>query len=70
MNTQIFSRINKNLKMDRIQNLDVKAKWVQLGIKLKVDGFVDKAKDILSSFGRVKYLKPIYMALMKNGYEA
>ena len=71
MDLKTFNKVKKDLKIENIQNLDVKAKWIELGIRLKIDGYVEKAdEDILGKFGRVKYLKPIYRALIDTDQQA
>ena len=58
---KVYKLIRDNLKMnDDDYNMEVKNLWYQIGIKSKHDDVIPGMKKLLTSIGRMKYLKPLY----------
>ena len=59
-----MDKIQKDLNVSSIKNLEFKARWAQLGIKLKRKDFIPIVSDILASTGRILYITPLYTVLV------
>lgn len=50
-------------KMASISNCEVKHKWIMLGLKAHFADIIPEAINFVSTYGRMKYIVPIYRAL-------
>lgn len=64
MTKDIFDAIDKDLNVTGNINPDVKQEWQPLGIMLGEAVVVNPAHTIVQTVGRMKYLGPIYDALL------
>jgi len=64
MNSTVFNAIDKDMNITGEINPDVKQEWQPLGILLGEKVTVNPAHTTVSTVGRMKYLSPIYNALV------
>ncbi|CDW86353.1 peptidase family m1 containing protein [Stylonychia lemnae] len=68
LNADAFHRIQNDLNVQSIKNLEFRMRWDVLGINLKIKERVTDAQAVVGSMGRILYLTPIYTALVNNGF--
>lgn len=64
INTTIMARIDQDLNITMTLDPEVKGTWFPLGIRKNYTEVMDVAHTFISSMGRMKYLQPIYQALI------
>jgi len=64
VNPTIMAKIDADLNVTNTLDPECKNVWFQLGIRAGYEVVVEPAHTFISSMGRMKYLKPIYQALM------
>lgn len=60
----LIKRIDADLNISGSVDPEVKQRWYPLGIRMKYEDVTPKAHNFISSMGRMKYLTPIYTALL------
>lgn len=63
VNIPILTRIDNDFNLTTTLDPEVKQRWLPLGIKKGYENATEPAHQFVSSMGRLKYLKPIYLAL-------
>lgn len=63
----IVKKVDEDLKITTTVDPECKQRWFPLGIKVNYTDVMDPAKEFISSMGRMKYLTPIYQALLDVG---
>jgi len=66
-NKDIMAQIDTDLQITSTLDPECKRVWYSLGIAKGYTEVIDAAHTFISSMGRMKYLKPIYQALLDNG---
>lgn len=61
---QILEKVDKDLSVTMTEDPECKQRWFPLGIQLNYTNVTEPAKTFISSMGRLKYLTPIYSALL------
>jgi len=69
MNTAIMARIDADYNCSGDPDPEVKQRWYPTGIVLNYTDVFEPAHSFISSMGRLKYLTPIYTALMDGGHQ-
>jgi hypothetical protein len=59
--------MDRIFQLSRSHNFEILVSWLTLGIKSSYWPAVDRTPSLLSEVGRMKYLKPLYGALLKHG---
>ena len=49
------------------KNPEIGQRWLPLSIAVEFDAALPGAHDYVSKYGRMKYINPVYIALVKNG---
>jgi len=62
----VLEKIDHDLNLTMTKDPEVKQRWFPLGIKHGYNDTMDPAHDFISSQGRLKYLNPIYRALIDS----
>jgi len=60
----LIKRIDADLNISGSVDPEVKQRWYPLSIRMKYVDVTPKAHNFISSMGRMKYLTPIYTALL------
>lgn len=63
-----MKKIDTDLNVTTTEDPEVKQYWYPLSIHLGYRDAFDAAKQFISEQGRVKYIEPVYHALLNNGY--
>ena len=63
---ELFASIDADMDITHEINPDVKQEWQPLGIMLGLNTTVELAHTTVSTVGRMKYLSPVYDALLKT----
>ena len=63
MNINILARIDSDLNISNTKQPEVMQRWFPLGIQNDYKPVFAPAKTFVQSWGRMKYLNPIYEAL-------
>lgn len=63
----IMIRVDGDYKLTQTVDPEIKQRWFPLGIMFGYTQVMDPAHQFISSMGRMKYLKPIYQALLDSG---
>lgn len=66
----ILKKIDADYNVTETVDPEVKERWFPLGIVKGYDKVMEPAKEFISSQGRLKYLTPIYTALLESGNKA
>ena len=69
-NLEIIKKIDADLNITSTVDPECIQRWYPLGIMLNYTEVVEPAHVFISSFGRMKYLTPIYQALLKTNQRA
>lgn len=64
---EILERVDADLNVTYTLDPELKAIWYPMGIKLGWETVETPAYNFISSMGRMKYLSPIYLALIAAG---
>eukprot|EP00347_Sterkiella_histriomuscorum_P011519 403372143 len=67
MTKDIFNKVETDLKVSQIANLEFKQRWAVVGLYLNNVDSKTVAQNIVSSVGRLLYITPIYQALVDIG---
>lgn len=70
INLVIMNKIDEDLNITNTVDPEVKKRWFPLGIMQHYDNVTEPAHEFISSMGRMKYLTPIYQALMDSGEQS
>jgi aminopeptidase N len=62
-----LEEMDRIFQLSRSHNFEILVSWLTLGIKSSYWPAVDRTPSLLSEVGRMKYLKPLYGALLKHG---
>ena len=65
-----MSKIDEDLEITKSLDPECKQRWLPLGIKVGYKPVMQPAHDFVSSMGRIKYLQPIYQALLDTKQHA
>lgn len=68
--TDILTRIDGDFNLTGTADPEIKQRWFPLGIKKSYAPVTEPAHNFVSSQGRLKYLNPIYLALLDAGQRA
>jgi hypothetical protein len=68
MNATTFDRIDNALNVTGEENPEIRQQWEPLGIMVGKSTTVARAKDTVSTIGRMKYLSPVYDALLTTTF--
>jgi hypothetical protein len=68
MNGTTFDKIDAALSITSEQNPEIRQQWEPLGILVGKTVTVARAQDTVSTIGRMKYLSPVYNALLNTKY--
>lgn len=63
---EIMTQIDKDLDITHTLDPECKAIWFPLGIRIGFAPVLDKAHTFICDMGRMKYLNPIYQALLDS----
>jgi leukotriene-A4 hydrolase len=64
---EILDKIDTDLNITGTVDPEVKQRWFPLGLQTYYDNVTEPAHEFISSMGRMKYLTPIYQALVDSG---
>lgn len=67
VNAHILAKIDNDLNITETKDPECKQRWFPIGIKNGYKPVMEKAHEFISSQGRLKYLNPIYRALVETG---
>lgn len=67
VSAEILTQIDATIGITDTQDPEVKQRWFPLGLKKYYEPVTQPSHDFISSMGRMKYLTPIYTALMDSG---
>lgn len=67
MTHAIMAQIDMNYDVTATTNPEIKQRWYTMGILLNYSNVTAPAETWIATQGRLKYLEPIYEALMMNG---
>ena len=62
----VMERVDADLNLTNTLDPECKQRWFPLGIKLNYTNTTEPAHKFISSMGRMKYLNPIYRALLET----
>lgn len=63
----LLSRVDADYNCTWDKNPEIGQRWLPLTIALDYEASYDGAKDYVSRYGRMKYINPVYIALVRNG---
>lgn len=63
----ILQKIDADLGITNTLDPEVKQHWFPMGIRKGYNAVLDPAEKFINSMGRMKYLKPIYIAMIESG---
>lgn len=69
-NLAIVKKVDEDLKITMTVDPECKQRWFPLGIMVNYANVTEPAKEFVSSMGRMKYLTPIYQALIDTNQTA
>lgn len=69
VNAKIMQQMDIGLMISNEAEPDVLQWWLPLGIRKNYTHIMQKAEVICNAVGRVKYIKPIYQALVDSGQQ-
>ena len=67
MSLKIIQKIEADLNITADPNPEIGQRWFPLAIYLRYEAVYPQAKYFVSYQGRLKYLQPVYQALVQNG---
>jgi leukotriene-A4 hydrolase len=70
MTIAIMQRIDADLNVTNDIDPEVKQRWLTLSIAMGYMPAFEQAHEFVSVQGRMKYINPIYQALIRNGYRS
>ncbi|KRX00695.1 Armadillo-type fold [Pseudocohnilembus persalinus] len=67
----VISQMETQLQMNAnyLHKYEIGVKWMLLAISASHQKTIEQVEQIVGSVGRMKYLRPIYKALIQNGYK-
>jgi leukotriene-A4 hydrolase len=63
----VMQKVDEDFNITGTLDPELKQRWFPLGIKMNYTNVTDPAHEFISSMGRLKYLNPIYRALLEIG---
>lgn len=66
VNTAILERIDLDFSCTSDPEHEVKSRWYPISLTLGYDAVIEPAHDWVSSIGRIKFLRPVYNALVNS----
>lgn len=67
---EVLQKVDADLDVTSTLDPECKARWFPLGIKKGYQAVVEPAHQLVSTVGRLKYLTPIYQALLDSDQKA
>lgn len=64
--TDILAKVDADLKVTQTLDPECKMVWYPMGIRKGYKPVMDAAHAFISSMGRMKYLQPVYQALLDS----
>jgi hypothetical protein len=64
---KIMARIDADLNCTIAKNPEIGQRWFPMSIQLRYEVAYDNAHAYVSRQGRMKYILPVYQALVQNG---
>jgi len=63
----VISKVDADFNLTNTVDPECKQRWLPLGIRANYSAATEPAHQFVSSMGRLKYLNPIYLALVESG---
>jgi aminopeptidase N len=63
----LLEELDRRFALTRSGNYEVLVAWLQLGLESQYAPVLPRVEEVLGKVGRMKYLKPLYTALVKAG---
>jgi len=64
----LLTELDRTFKLSESHNFEILVSWLTLGIKSGHGSAVERTQSLLGEVGRMKFLKPLYGALMESGH--
>ena len=64
---EFLEEMDRSFRLSWSHNFEILVSWLTLGIKSGYRPAIDRTPSLLGEVGRMKYLKPLYGALLKHG---
>jgi leukotriene-A4 hydrolase len=65
----LLEEMDRTFNLSQSHNFEILVSWLTLGIKSGYSPAIERTQSLLGEVGRMKYLKPLYGALLKHGQE-